>query len=540
MLQLFQPCDTSTLMRRRRDLEVVWWIRAIQAEILRICRSWVRSLEVLSGRGYPPRPGDKSISTQWLSRCLKKHGILNHHGSVATVELRALDGNRGLVGSIARLHITYNEGSTHGPSTLILKMTSPGIHQRYSVMRSGLSREASLYETVGSHKPVPQPGYPPVPGTITTAAEKAGGMSLIPGLLPQALHTHSSLLMGECVLLMKDLSAAGGTTGNRLFGDQIWGSSSRPPHLPPPVLALEAVFLTAADMHARHWRDPWLLQPAQGWLKASRWYRGQGRSEWELAIRRARLSWEAVKVRFGGSESPGVGGEGSGVGDKPTSIPGLFTLSEKLVRIVDESFARASWAGLQKHLGDPLVPWTLCHGDFHAANMFLFGDSLDAGVGEEGGQGATTHHHSEQSASSATAGAKPAASMGRQGGHPRVALFDWAEVGPWEPMTDLGQMVISDISPALFQEHARRMVELYWERLVGGGVDPGAYPLEQCWDDFCRGGVERWIWVFSVLAVFPRVPEGLVKYFHDQLLAFIQAFGGGRTYYQLKPVVLLT
>ncbi len=47
------------------------------------------------------------------------------------------------------------------------------------------------------------------------------------------------------------------------------------------------------------------------------------------------------------------------------------TLSPRLVGIIDRSFAESSWAGLQAHVRDPAVPFTLCHGDFHAANMFL-------------------------------------------------------------------------------------------------------------------------------------------------------------------------
>lgn len=53
-----------------------------------------------------------------------------------------------------------------------------------------------------------------------------------------------------------------------------------------------------------------------------------------------------------------------------------FDLSPKLVKIIDESFARATWANLQAHLRNPSIPWTLCHGDFHAGNILLAGDEV--------------------------------------------------------------------------------------------------------------------------------------------------------------------
>ena len=67
-----------------------------------------------------------------------------------------------------------------------------------------------------------------------------------------------------------------------------------------------------------------------------------------------------------------------------------FDFSPKLVSVITASLQRASWSALQAHLHDPDVPFTLCHGDFNAANMFVSG------------------------------GATPAAM--------RITLFDWSEV----------------------------------------------------------------------------------------------------------------
>ena len=187
---------------------------------------------------------------------------------------------------------------------------------------------------------------------------------------------------------------------------------------------------------------------------------------------------------------------------------------------MDRSLAAASWAALQAHLHDPTVPWTLCHGDFHASNMiWRLGPADGASVI----------------------------------GCP-VRMYDWSEVGPWEPTTDLAQMAISDVPIAVLAEHARPLVRRYWQRLLeasaatphrAGAVDgpqpvtEADYPFERCFDAFARGGIERWIWLFAVLSNMPGLPDSAVQYFHDQLHGFVKHFGDGRPYYTLKAVVVM-
>lgn len=155
------------------------------------------------------------------------------------------------------------------------------------------------------------------------------------------------------------------------------------------------------------------------------------------------------------------------------------------------------------------MPWTLCHGDFHAGNMFLLpsnqSPSTEKREGEEGDN---------------------------------LVLFDWSEVGPWEPTTDLAQTIISDVKPSLFVKHSEELVKFYWTELIRSGVSESEYSWQTCWAAFCRGGPERWIWVFSIIASLPVMPDMGIQYFHDQLLAFIEAFGD-RPFYTLKPVVCL-
>ena len=238
-----------------------------------------------------------------------------------------------------------------------------------------------------------------------------------------------------------------------------------------------------------------LLSPLpQSWLKGASWFGGSNREQWEVAIARGRDAWAGVKAKY------------------LTDPPGDVVLDPRLVKIIDESYARASWAELQRFLHDPANPWTLCHGDFHASNMFLRG-----GADREKDAAGCVETFPDD-----------------------VTLFDWSEVGPWENTVDLAQTIISDVRAEVFKEHSRDVVRAYWERLTrtGSAVSRNDYPFEKCWASFCRSGPERWIWVFSMLASFPGIPSAAVQYFHNQLLEFILAHDP-QPYYQLKSVVCL-
>ncbi|CAM9410060.1 unnamed protein product [Choristocarpus tenellus] len=308
-------------------------------------------------------------------------------------------------------------------------MSNPGLQGRRTVISTGQSREAFFYELVAGCPDTQRLGYSPgsMAEALTWAKKNVGekwGLNIPPSLLPGVIYTHTSPLFGEFVILMEDMAIEDSTRVNKIFGDKIWFSEGQKVPDYDPLAALEAIFSMSADIHARHWQNKWLLKSEQNWLKGSAWYAGQGRTEWELAMQFGRSSWERAKRRFGCSSSGECGilagsGKETQCSDNSDQV---FSLSSKLVRIVDESFALSSWKLLQAHLCDPSVPWTLCHGDFHASNMFAFA-GLEKSDYSHGGIG--------------------------------LALCDWSEVGPWEPMTDLAQLAISDLSPSLLLKHGR-------------------------------------------------------------------------------------
>jgi hypothetical protein len=355
------------------------------------------------------------------------------------------------------------------PAKLILKtVLFHGVEHRYDMLVAGNHREAVYYSS-----------------DLERLGRFSGGV--------RVLHAHSSATSGESVIIMEDLrSARPGALGvNYYCGNQVWG-------IPPEVKAamapqkterlLQELFAHAADMHGPFWGDATLK--ASSWLKGAAWYRGENRAAWTLAVKVGRQAWEKAK-----------------------SFRGATVLSPALVGIIDRSFAASSWDRLQTRLHDSRIPFTLTHGDFHAANSLW----------------------------------QPPAARDTSSG--QLFLVDWSEVGIWEPMTDLGQTMISDVSLEVRRKHERALLRGYWERLTTAPntrVTPAALPFERCWELYARHSPERWIFVFAIMASMRALPDAAMAYFHDQLLAFINDHAehaplrtGGHVTYPLGPVVTL-
>ncbi len=60
----------------------------------------------------------------------------------------------------------------------------------------------------------------------------------------------------------------------------------------------------------------------------------------------------------------------------------------------------------------------------------------------------------------------------------------------------------------------------YHAELTSDGID---YPWEACWEEYRRGGAERWLWFLGLLQ--GMCPDVLVQRFHDQVLAFLLDHG---------------
>lgn len=438
----------------------------------------------------PPRPGDHSISHKWIENVLRKNGFTDV--VVESIKYGANENNRGLVGAITRIEIVYasaHRNNAHLPKRLILKMNKPGFEGRAACIAFRSYREAAFYNTNSVLSLTPARSSSRAPKTSEFAMSNAQQANAVApkglyrtGLskafgenVPFVWYAYVSATLGELVILQEDVTLHPNCTPlNYVFGNQIWGVPS--PVVPPRdvVTTLETVFTVTAKYHATFWNNPELLK--QYWMKGTHWYHGKHRHHWEYSISATRAHWESAKKKA----------------DAPDS---QFKINPRLRSIIDKTLEETNWDDFQAHIKSN--PFTLCHGDFHASNMFIFrkeGDESDTPV-----------------------------------------WFDWSEIGPYEPTSDLAQMLISDVKPEIFKAHSKDLVRNYYDELIKNGVSEKEYSWQTCWNSFCRGGVERWIWLFCLLTDFP-IPPNALKYFHDQLLEFINHHCPTEDHFKLKIV----
>jgi len=421
-------------------LRALYHLRAYLSHLLAHTLPYLRP----SSAPYPSR--EPVIAAAWLTRVLQAQGRIGSDRRVAKVECVPFDA-AGYSGLMRKVEVTYeNEANkpTSAPRSFVLKMSGDSVSERYNNTWQGSHREAFFY----NH---PYSKHANIPGVV---------------------YAYGSKLLGEYLIITEDVRLRPGFAKvGWVFGNQIWGlPDPPPPFLPDPVDTLRKMFLSSAELHAKFWKSEALLK--QHWLREANWYSKKSRVVWEMSLDKGRTSWQAIKRSI---DEGKIG----------------FKFSPKLRDVIDTSFAKASWESMQAHLQNPALPWTLCHGDYHAGNLIM----------AEG----------------------------------EVLAVDWSQVGVWEPTTDLAQTIISDVKPEVFIKHTRELVRAYWERIIQLGIVESEYPFNLCWESFCRGGPERWIYIIVLMTTIPGLPTKLHKYFHDQLLAFIEAHGD-HEFYVLKPL----
>jgi hypothetical protein len=351
---------------------------------------------------------------------------------VTSLELKPLDENRGFVGSMLRVDITCDEI----PLSLVLKTSFPQ-NRRNLVIGAGGVREGIFYQSRYSKRLQDL------------------------GRTPKAYYSNGSQWFGESVLLMEDLRRC--TPVNHLFGNQTWGKPDNVPKV-DQIELLKAMYHHAAEMHAQYWNDERLLYCS--WMRSSEWFHGRGKIIWELSMDFSRKGWDQL-MDVNDIEFP-----------------------KDFVKIVNKSYQKLSWEHVKEYLKK--LPFTLTHGDYHAANMMV---DLSKNTLLDG-----------------------------------LKVFDWSEVGPWEPTTDLAQTIISDVPPHLFPQ-VLEVLNSYHEQLSLLGVEN--YSWEDCRTRFAESGMERWIWILGVMAWF-KCPATLYQYFVNQMDAFRLEFCPEHDFFRLK------
>lgn len=402
---------------------------------------WIKIKYSLLGneKNMEPRDWTRFNSHEWLRRVIQQYvGDSVHVPTLVKLELGdPLVG--GLSSSMHKLILTWpDDASDQLPKTLVAKTTVPGFQRHFSSSLLGTAREALFYREMGSDDNVQI------------------------DLIPKVLYARGSMLTGEVLILMEDLSPVA-TAGGHLFGNQCWG----PPRLPDnvqvdPVSALETIFLRVADIHAKYWRDEQLFSVP--WLKMSDYIQGRNREQWEFAIERIKMKWQTVV---------------KGIDQKTTSVK----WSNKVRSEIDIVISNTNWDNFLRrfNISLPNTAFTLTHGDFHASNiLWAWGNT-----------------------------SRP------------FYLVDWSEVGIFCPFTDLAQFVISHINVPMRREHEERIFKLYHDRLVQQGISPKTFPIESCWARYKSGGIERWTSMLIILATL-GLPDAATQFFHDQVGAFIE------------------
>ncbi len=113
----------STLAVLKQLRWVFFTARAAAAEVVGQSLRIVKRLLHLKGA---PRPGDTFVCKRWLGATLRAAGIIPAHVRVSSVTPMGLDGNRGFIGVMSRLCVTYEPAWPSAPSTFIMKMSRPG------------------------------------------------------------------------------------------------------------------------------------------------------------------------------------------------------------------------------------------------------------------------------------------------------------------------------------------------------------------------------------------------------------------------------
>ena len=381
---------------------------------------------------------------------------------IVSVEADSLSGEGGNSGVVHRLTLTF-EDEKREKEVYVMKRDNEKERQRSREL--GLAREGLFYREFG-----------------TEEMRK----KLFP-FLPLCRYSFGDIQEGKKVILMEDLSEEGVQVGyyfkahsplnwkkkeeGKLTEDQLSGKHVQE--------LTTKCFSAAARLQAPYWgRVKDLLEGEEGearkgWMRGADWEMGEGKEAFEVAQNLVVNIW---KKRDGKEE------EGKGINTS--------WWDPEMVELVNKSIERVSWEGyLEKRKA---FSTTLVHGDFHPANFMVRVKKGEEELGE-------------------------------------VLLMDWEMVGfGWGPQ-ECGQFVISHVEPQQRREIEKKVfeegyVEVLLEELKKRDPPVEVMPTkEELWRDYRFGGVERWVWFVVFLAsVFPGP---MVKYFHDQTLAFARDHG---------------
>jgi hypothetical protein len=215
--------------------------------------------------------GDKKISKKWLNSILIDTNLMNRI-EIAETTFNDINNNRGFVGSMHFINITYNikknvnNTDIHEteaimleklPSSICIKLNNKSSFLcKQSVIKTGLRREIQFYRHLFSKKKI-----------------KSILSSIGTNIVPKVFYSDSSDIFNNTCIVMENVNSRKNslsTNVNFYFGNQIWGFTEKDiKKNRQDVAMLVNIFEQAAKMHAQFWNDKKLKEIS--WLKGADW-----------------------------------------------------------------------------------------------------------------------------------------------------------------------------------------------------------------------------------------------------------------------------
>jgi hypothetical protein len=233
-------------------------------------------------------------------------------------------------------------------------------------------------------------------------------------------------------------------------------------HKLPITDILKPIFISQGEFHASYFNHGELL--SQHWLKGAAWYQGKRQHVWTRAVDAVKRYWTSAKASRGGK-----------------------LLSKELMSYMDSIIDNSTWNNFQSYI--KTSNFTLTLGDFHAGNILVIPNPTN-----------TTE--------------------------PKFVYLDFSEVGIGDGLTDLAQMMISDLNPDVVRVHMKEFIRAYYGAFTKslGGKDnvPTNYTEDYVLRNVLKGGVEKWTCLLGLISGIPQFPDSGVRYFARNLEAWIK------------------
>ncbi|KNC87151.1 hypothetical protein SARC_00732 [Sphaeroforma arctica JP610] len=300
-------------------------------------------------------------------------------------------------------------------------------------LQYGLSREAHVFNTFGAEL-------------------------FESGLIPRIYYATTNDITGSKTVMMEDLSK-GHVVASVFFSKNSPHMKNADPKdevnykLSGKAVA-ELTFRTLARLHALHWNDTSLL--THSWLRNVDVLTANSgtdaTTQWTTLADSLRSSWSKGQIRED------------------------ITWDTHLLQCMDASIGKLSWESL--HEENQSIPYTLCHGDFHAGNVLV--DQANETV--------------------------------------KFVDFEvsMVNIGPRE----LGQFTISNISTAERRQWEKTLVLTYHKELSKCLGDKCQISEEDCWLQYTQG-CSRWVFFLALFVGTWQADAVTCQYFHDQIADFL-------------------